>query len=234
MRKISMVLSVVLLVSFNCISYAKDITVTFGWDADTSTDNSTLWEVLNIYERNNGEEYNYTTPKDTVIQSYDANGNSIPITKQITTTAPDNTITDKYWVIRAQSGEMESYDSNEVTLRIDLTPLVIPVYTAIYDSNSKTIEFSWTIDDDRAISWRIFSRIAGSVDWVQLAEVDSSGAISIPIDTLFPTGEKTTQEFTMVVYGEYDMFSPNAVVTSITLNRIPPSGVINFKVILVE
>ena len=244
-RRISVLLIGVVLGVFLAIGFAqaKDVTVNFSWDADVVSEDHIKWEELRLYERTESGGYDYSLPNATIPQTYETAGDpaveqSTPVTYTHTTTVPDGQSTTLYWTIRSAanltSSPMESADSEEVSMTFDLTPLTIPTSTAVFNDTSKSIDFSWPTQDPRATSWKIFNRLAGATDWMELATVDSSGSTSIPLDTLFPAGEKTTQEFTMVAYGALGVFSPDALTTSITVNRVPPSGVINFKIQLVE
>ena len=243
------------LLAFAHMSPAKEIQVTFAWDSNVvpSFEDGT-WEVLHLYQRVENGLYNYKdsnghmNPNAIIPQEYiqvDDNWESRPTTYIYTTEVPDGQKTHLYWVIRAaatctdvndpKTCAIDSSDSEEVGLEIDLTPLPIPIYTATYNEVNKSIDFSWPIDVDSRIQyWKIFHRLKGITEWTELAQVDTSGSTSIPIGDLFPDREKTTREFTMVAYGKYDLFSQDGAITSITINRTPPSGVINFRINLVD
>lgn len=211
--------------------YSADVTITFAWDTDASGG----WEKLLFFERDDGGVYDYQAPVFELPQTYNAEGNSEPVTATITSTFPDGVESTKYWVVRAMSGVLQSADSEEVSYLVNLTPLPLPTYTAVFNDQAMSIDFSWPTDaDERISSWKIFHKLPADADWVELVTVDDSGSESVPIDALFPGGERTTREFTMVAYGPFGLFSQNAATTSITVNRRPPSGVINFKINLVQ
>lgn len=211
--------------------FAGDITITFQWDADDTGG----WEQIKLFEREASGAYDYATPKSTVPQSYGTDNLSTPTEMTITSNFPDGVSTTKHYVVRAASGTLESADSEEVSYTADLTPLPIPTYTVVYNETTQTIDFSWPTDaDSRITSWKIFTKLPDDADWTELVTVDASGSESVPIDTLFPAGERTTREFTMVAYGPFGLFSDNAATSSITVNRRPPSGIINFRIKLVE
>jgi hypothetical protein len=122
-----------------------------------------------------------------------------------------------------------------VNLVVDLTPLPVPTFTAVFNEEEVSIDFVWTTDaDERISSWKIFHKLPEDADYTELVTVDSSGNESVPIDVLFPAEERTTREFTMVAYGPYGLYSGNGQPISITVNRVPPSGVINFRIKLVQ
>lgn len=228
-RRVLCVMLGLMLAGLLCFTpaHAKDIEVTFQWDPDT-TDN---WESILLFERVEAGAYDYNTPAATIPQTYDAQGNSQPVTYLHTFEAPEGNVTQFYWVVRAKAGELESADSEEVNLAIDLTPIPAPTFTAAFNEVEMSIDFSWTTDlDARITSWKIFHKLPADADFTELVTVDSSGSESVPIDTLFPDGERTTREFTMVAYGPYELFSDNGQSISITVNRKPPSGVINFRI----
>lgn len=234
-RWLAVFLVVLAVIAFGMVAYArnamaKDVTVTLAWDADGAG----VWEKLNFYERGEGGAYDYTTPIYTLPQTYVDNA-STPTEAVITSTFPDGVSTTKYWVVRAAAGDLESADSDEVSFTVDLTPLPAPTYTAVFNETALSIDFSWpTGADARILGWRIFSRLEGQTEWELLEQVDQSGSVSIPLGDLFPEGERTVREFTMVAYAPFDLFSPDGEVTTITVNRRPPSGVINFRIQLVQ
>ena len=223
------------MVAFAEMSYAKDVSVTFAWDADNSPVTDTRWDEVRLFERTGSTTYDYTTPAGNIPQSYDASDNSTPTTYTHSTTVPDGVLTELYWVVRASAGELESADSEEVNMTVDLTPVPAPTFTAVYNETSQSIDFVWPTDADaRITNWKIFTKLPADADYTELVTVDSSGSESIPIDTLFPAGQKTTREFVMVAYAPFDIFSANSQTVEIILNRVPPSGVINFRINLIQ
>lgn len=230
MKTRALLLSLILLF-FVGMAHAADVTITFQWDVDTSGG----WEKLNFYERVGSEPYDYNVKLFELPQTYDANGDSQPVTATITTTYPDGQSATKYFVVRAQSGVLESADSEEVQYTVDLRPMTAPVYTAVYNEAAQSIDFSWPTDaDSRITKWTIWHRVQGEADWVALVEVDASGSTSVPLGDLFPAGQRTIREFTMVAYGPHGLSSPDGAITTITVNRVPPSGVINFRIQLTQ
>lgn len=222
------------LVAYANIAQAKDVTVTFSWDTDTSGG----WEKLNFYERDEAAGYNYNQPIFTLPQTYDADGNSQPVTTPITTTYPDGQKATKFWVVRAQAGDLESADSEEVSWTVDLTPLEPFTFTAVYNDVAKTIDMAWQITDARITRWEIYTADAAGGPYTKLTAVNNTEGMettySVPEASLFPDGEKTTKYFTMVAFAPYDIFSANAAEIAITVNKRPPSGVVNFKIILTQ
>jgi len=236
-RMLFVILVILCIITFGFIAYAnvahaKEVTVKLGWDADSTG----VWDNLAFYERIGDNPYDYNVPKLELPQTYE-NGLSTPVTVDIKTDYPDGQLTTKYWVVRAELNGEQSADSEEASFTVDLTPLPNFEFTAAYNKDDKSIDFTWQ-KNDRVIKWDIFARddIDGS-EFVLVTSVENTDedmSTSIPIDTLFPDGAETTKIFTMVSHAAFDVFSQNAPEIPITLNRKHPSEVVNFKIILVE
>jgi hypothetical protein len=157
---------------------------------------------------------------------------SIPINELFPTGAEAT----KYFIVYSttQVGDITSHRSEpEVNLSLNTTPLDPITFTAEFNEADQSIDFAWATDDPRVVSWGIFASATTGAPYEKIADVtEAGGSHAIPIDTLFPAGEKTTQYFTMVAYDALGNFSPDAPEVAITLNRRPPSGVINFKIFL--
>lgn len=235
MKKIFMILMAIFLSVFLCQSvFAKDITVKMAWDASTDGD----WTKLNFYERVESGAYDYTAPKLTLPQSYGTDGKSTPTEVEIVSDFPDGVLTTKYWVVRASDGSLESVDSNEASFTADLTPLEQFAFTAVYNEVAKSIDMAWNITDARITKWQIFVSDTAGGPYQVLTSIDNKEGMettySVEGETLFPAGAKTTKYFTMVAFAPYDIFSANAPEVAITVNKRPPSGVVNFKIILTQ
>ena len=251
-------LAVSLLIFVN-VSNAGEVKITFQWDADvyTTDDAHMKWEALHIYQRADGESYNYTNPDDTpnpdahFTQSYEAVGDneeSRPTTYLHTTTVPDGAVTQLYWVIRAAARctdpndpttcDIESADSEEVGMQFDLSPLAQFTFTAAYNDVNKTIDMVWQNTDVRITRWEIFTADVSGGPYTLLTTVQASAgntSYSVPMDQLFPAGQETTKYFTMVAFAPYGVFSPNAPEAPITVDRVvPPQDVVNFQIVLTE
>ena len=222
-------------------AYGEDIRIKFIWDADVEDveGQKLLWETLNLYQRSapfvdgtsTPPPYDYTSPAATFPQTY-VDGKSVPTEYDHVVDAAAGVITKFYWVIRSGNGDLESEDSDEVSLRIDLTPLQAFVFTAVYNDVANSIDFAWSTEDSRATKWRIFHSTTQGGPYEVLTTTTESGTSSIPIDELFPKGQKTIQYFTMVSFGKYDVYSPNATEVAITIDRLIPQNVINFRIFL--
>ena len=236
--KTTIFLIVLTFLAFCMVAYAqravaKDVEITFQWDAD----NSGNWEELRLFERAEQGTYDYATPKSTLPQTY-ANDLSQPTQMTITTDFMDGQVTTKFWVIRAAAGELESADSDEVSFTVNLLPLEQFDFTAVYNEVTKTIDMAWQITDPRITRWEIYTSDTAGGPYQPLTTVNNvEGAetsYSVEEESLFPAGERTTKYFTMVAFAPYDIFSVNSPEISITINKRPPSGVVNFKIILTK
>lgn len=221
------------MVAYANIAQAKDVTIKFQWDPDTAGG----WEKINLYERAEDAAYDYTQAKGTVDQTY-VDGNSTPTTIETVANFTDGVKSTKFWVVRAQAGDIESADSEEVSYTVDLTPIEQFEFTAVYNETAKSIDMAWNITDARITKWEIYTSDAAGGPYTKLTEVANAEGVettySVKGDTLFPAGEKTTKYFTMVAFGPYDLFSANSPEIAITVNKRPPSGVVNFKIILTQ
>lgn len=227
---------------------AKEVEIRVQWDPDvTEVDEATglpihiPWETLAFYYRLEGGAYNYETPVFELMQTYTTEGVSEPTTTPVTITVPDDEKSTAFLVVRSratQAGDMvESVDSDEASIEIDLTPLTAFAFAGAYNEVTSSVDLSWPAGDPRVKSWAVFVGDASGGPWTELTRVDAgteTTSISVDAATMFPPGKRTTKWFTMVAFGAYDVFSPNAAEISITRDRTTPAGVVNLKIFLIE
>lgn len=227
---------------------AKDVEVKVQWDADvieydeaTGLPIHTPWENLGFFYRiSGGGEYDYSSPALSLPQEY-VDDRSEPTTTPLTVTVPDDQESTVFLVVRSQATvdgkSVNSEDSDEASVVINLLPLEVFAFTAVYNPALSTIDVTWPAGDLRVKEWVIYSGDASGGPWEELTRVDAgttSTSIDIPVDEMFPPGVKTTKYFTMVSFGAYGVFSPNAGEVLITRDRTVPAPVVNLIINLTE
>lgn len=210
-------------------AHAYEYKITFAWDADTASDTSAQWEELHFYQRTNTNAYNYEEKAATLLQTY-VNGLSTPTEKELTIDIPDGEITTFFWVLRAAANGIESVDSEEVFKTFDLTPIAAFTFTAVYDAATNTIIIEWAKTDDRIILWTVYYGDSADGTFTEYMSSNDSLSVSAPADEFFPVGKKTTKYFTVQAYAPYGVLSGQMTPVALTLNRIPPNKIINFKI----
>jgi hypothetical protein len=218
-------------------AWAADVPVKFTWDADVEAETTVPWERLLFYASDESGVYDYLDPITVLQQSY-VDGLSTPSELQTIIEFADGVESTKYFIVVAGSGELKSEDSDEVSMTVDLAPLTAFTFDAVYNETAKTIDFAWTAADARVERWELYVADVDAGPFTKVAEVpfgESGQSVSVPQAEMFPDGVLTTKYFTMVSFGKYGVFSPNATTVGITVdNRKEVGGVINFKIFLTD
>ena len=224
-------LAVIFVLSIASIAIAKEITITFDWQANTEP----TMAGYALFERKDNGAYDYTKPIDptcTIVAgecwvdptnknnefstkvnidlpaisgftaSYDK------VNKVISFSWPTTALgsTTYSWVARATDGELWSGDSNEVSLTFDLT----------------------------ITNWKIFKSTTSGSGYQPVLDVTWDGtstdiSATLPADTLAPG---SVYYFTVVGYTADGIFTADS--NEVQIDRRPPTKVINLKIKLVQ
>lgn len=202
---------------------AKQIKVQFEWQANTET----TMAGYGLFRREEGQAYDYDAPIDPDCTIVDGACYVDPTAKTCTFTdtfdAPDGKATTYYWVARARDTDGDwSEDSNEVTMTVDLAPIVAAVITnGSYDSTTKNINIAFSQTDvNRADHWELYMGTAsgGPYNKVDTLANDNSG------DTFSIDHQITadgTYYFTIVTFTKEGVFSPNSNEMSVEVKEHP-------------
>lgn len=240
-------LAIMAVVTMADVGEAKDIELTVKWDPDvieldeaTGLPINTAWENLGFFYRIDDGAYDYSSPALLLPQTY-VDDRSEPSETPLTITVPDDVVSTAYIVVRSQATvegkSVNSEDSNEAMIEIDLTGLAPFEFSAAYNDVTNSIDFSWAAVDPRVKQWAVYVGDQSGGPWTELTRVDYSEtatSISIPSADMFPPGKMTTKWFTMVAFGAYDVFSANAPEVSVVRDGRDPARVVNLKVFLTE
>jgi len=170
MKKLVIILISVFM--FMCTSvYAKDITLQFGWDANTEADMAGYA----LFMKKSGQEYNYDNPIDPTCTIVDGGCyiNSVDKVNEYSTTipAPDNQISTWNFVARARDVNNNwSEDSEEVTAIFDLrVPSSPSIYSAVYNDTTQTIDFSFgQVNPELVSRWKLYISSTPSGPYTQV------------------------------------------------------------------
>lgn len=226
---------------------AKDIEIKVQWDPDvieldaaTGLPINTPWQNLLFFTRVDSGGYDYDAPLFTLPQAY-TDGVSAPSTTPLTVDVPEGVASTVAVVVRSQATidgkSVQSVDSDEASVVIDLTPLAAFEFAATYNEVTDSVDLTWPAGGASVKEWAVYSSDTSGGPWdeltrVPVGEVDNS--ISVPAASMFPPGKRTTKYFTMVSFGAYGVFSPNAAEVSVMRDRTSPAGVVNLKIFLTE
>lgn len=228
-------------------SQAKDVEIKVQWDADvieldaaTGLPINTPWQNLLFFTRVDAGGYDYDAPLFTLPQDY-TDGVSEPTVTPLTVDVPDGVASTVAVVVRSQATvdgkDLQSVDSDEASVVINLTPLAAFDFAAAFNEVTESVDLTWPSGDDRVKEWAVYSGDASGGPWVELTRVpvgQAETSISVPAADMFPPGQRTTKYFTMVSFGAYGVFSPNAAEVSVTRDLTEPAGVVNLKIFLTE
>jgi len=201
---------------------------------------NTPWENLGFFYRIDDGAYDYSSPALSLPQTY-VDDRSEPSETPLTITVPDDQESTVFLVVRSQAmvdgKSANSEDSNEASVVINLLPLAAFDFAAVFNEVTESVDLTWPSGDDRVKEWAVYSGDASGGPWVELTRVpvgQAETSISVPAADMFPPGQRTTKYFTMVSFGAYGVFSPNAAEVSVTRDLTKPAGVVNLKIFLTE
>jgi hypothetical protein len=190
-----------------------------------------------VFERGEGGTYDYENPRMT--EAY-PNGDILsPMVdvqvKGIIT--PPNVLTKRYWIVRAYEGDLESPDSEEVSMEFDRTaPPAATNLAAEYSRADETISLTWDQAETAKVShWDIFYTETPGQDYAKLDTVQNTGQtpeLTAPI-TIVAAGERKTIYFAIVSFRDLEVFSANSLEVEVDVNRTvlqPPGGVETYTI----
>jgi len=225
------------LIFLSIYAYALDKTVTFEWDAFTGEQaNLVNGGDVQIFQRTLPDgAYDYNSPVKTVPQSVDSSGNSIPVQADVVVNFPDGQSTSYGFVARAKNEYGASENSNEVVASLDLTSLPnVADLTAVYNKQTKTIDFSWTQNEpDRVTSWRLYRSDVSGGPYTEIDHIiwDGTSTTLTSSQSIIPeAGQKETYYFVVVAFGEDGISSGDSNEVTVTIDRRPAPKVINLRV----
>ena len=216
-------------------SFAKEISLKFDWDANIEPEMAGYA----LFQRQEGQQYDYTKPIDPVCTIVDGKCWVNPTTKNNEFPhkfdSPDGQNILWHWVARARDTDGNwSADSNEVSFQVNLTPLPTTTdFVGVYNDTTKTIDFTWTQKDpERINSWKLYQgTILGGAKTQVLAipwnGTDSTISASLPSDTLAPGQD---YYFTLVSFGDFDLYSSDS--NEVKIDRTGPATVIQLRITL--
>lgn len=234
MKRLFIAMIVVFMLVVPQVLTANAVSVSFEWSANTEPDMGGYA----LFQRKDGEAYDYTKPIDPTCTIVDGECWTNPATKKNVFThtfdVPDGVLTKYYWVARAYDTAPErnwSGDSNEVNMTFDRTPLQsIADFAGVYNKVAQTIDFTWTQGDvARITSWKLYRGTTSGGPYTEILDIpwngtDTTISASVPADTLAP-GEE--YYFTVVAFGD-GINSPDS--NEVKIDRRPPTKVIQLKV----
>jgi len=145
-----------------------------------------------------------------------------PPVNQVTLTGL--TTADIYTFVATAYDDMgnESGFSNKV--QYGLPPNTPTELTAQYDGVN--IELSWTQDNSIPVDyWKIFFRFVGDTEWIEFGSIEySETPIFTAPFTAVKDGEEKAVEFTVIAFRDVGTFSSDAIYTSVTIDRKPPTA----------
>lgn len=211
------------------IAQAADVNLTLAWDADTQDAEKLDWEELRVYQRLDGEAYDYTTPLSVVPQSYEA-GNSMPTNWTINTTYPDSddpvSEATRFFTIRSAAQKdgafIESEDSNEASHTINnARPAKITDMAAVYNPQTDSIDFTWTtVPDERVTSYQIQISDNADTGFTTVAEMPADAvSASLASADIYPAGAITTKYWEVKSVTELNIHSRWGNIVEVTVDR---------------
>lgn len=234
MRKLSLILAV--LVVFASAAVAAEKKIKLAWDPYTGETATIVDSVLIYMKAVPGGFYDYEHPAATVSQTVDAGGKSTPSQVEITVPVTEGQVTQVRFVARGANEYGQSEDSNESDIvTFNLTPLAaVSDLTAVYNKNTKTIDFAWTQSDpERVKSWRLYQSDTPGGPYTEIDNIVWDGATTTltSSQSIVPTaGEEKTYHFVVVAFGDNSLNSSNSNEVTVAIDRRPAPKVINLRV----
>ena len=235
MKKLLLGVGLALLLCLSGTAFAKEISLKFDWDANIEPEMAGYA----LFQRQEGQQYDYTKPIDPVCTIVEGKCWVNPATKNNEFPhkfdSPDGQNILWHWVARARDTDGNwSGDSNEVSLQVNLTTLpVIADFVGVYNDTAKTIDFTWTQSDPTRInSWKLFQSTTTGGPYTEVLNVpwngtDTTIAASLPATTLAPGND---YYFAVVSFGDFGLFSENS--NEVKIDRTGPATVIQLRITL--
>lgn len=207
---------------------AKNVQYTLEWNANSEANMAGY----KVYIRLNDNPYDYNDPKDPVCTIVDgqcwvdpANKTCEYVTPLIP--IPDGEKTTVCFVCRAYDTDNDySGDSNEVCGDpVDLRPIDAPVVTAaVYNSQTRTIDFTFTQNDPESRVTRYALYMAPS----DVGPWDNKVAESTEKSISYQVLEDGSHYFVVVSYTD-EVYSENSNIVSVRVKEHPNKPVLRIK-----
>ena len=158
----------------------KQITIEFGWDANTESD---MAGYALFMKKGADSSYDYNDPRDPLCTIAEDGKCYTDVVNKVCGfalpfEATDGELATYYFVARARDADGNwSGDSNEVSKEVDLRVLPSALVTTFtYNDVTKTIDFAFTQDQvDRVVRWELYKGDTSGGPYTKAGELANSG-----------------------------------------------------------